>query len=75
MDIKQDFDEALIGINQLPKGAKLGVKIAYLYYLKLFYKIKSLPPEIITQRRIRIPNTRKFALLISTYFGFKVGWN
>lgn len=74
-DIKQDFDEALIGIHQLPKGAMLGVKIAYLYYLKLFYKIKSLSPEIITQRRIRIPNSRKFALLVSTYFGYKAGWN
>lgn len=74
-DIEKDFDEALIGINQLPRGAKLGVKIAYLYYLKLFYKIKSLSPETITQRRIRIPNTRKFALLIGTYFGYKVGWN
>ena len=74
-DIKQDFDEALIGINQLPKGAMLGVKIAYLYYLKLFYKIRSLSPETITKRRIRIPNSRKFALLISTYFGYKVGWN
>jgi len=74
-DIKQDFDEALIGINQLPKCAMFGVKIAYLYYLKLFYKIKSLPPEIITQKRIRIPNTRKFALLIGTYLGYKIGFN
>jgi phytoene/squalene synthetase len=74
-DIKQDFDEALVGINQLPKSAMFGVKIAYLYYLKLFYKIKSLPPEIITQKRIRIPNTRKFVLLASTYLGYKIGFN
>ena len=74
-DIKQDFDDALIGIKQLPKSAMFGVKIAYLYYLKLFYKIKSLPPEIITQKRIRIPNTRKLTLLISTYLGYKIGFN
>ncbi len=72
-DIQKDFDAALIGINQLPAGAKMGVKIAYIYYLKLFYKIKGLPPETITQKRIRIPNAKKFSLLISTYFGYKLG--
>ncbi|SEJ13670.1 Phytoene/squalene synthetase [Cyclobacterium xiamenense] len=72
-DIEQDFDEALIGIHQLPKGAMLGVKIAYLYYRKLFSKIKELPPEVITQQRIRIPNGRKMALLVRTYFGYKTG--
>ena len=72
-DIEQDFDEALIGIHQLPKGAMLGVKIAYLYYRKLFSKIKGLPPEVITQQRIRIPNGRKMALLVRTYFGYKTG--
>jgi phytoene/squalene synthetase len=72
-DIQRDFDEALIGIQQLPHGAKMGVKIAYLYYLKLFYKIKGLSPEVITCHRIRIPNVRKISLLIRTYFGFKLG--
>jgi 15-cis-phytoene synthase len=73
-DIQNDFDEALKGIIQLPAGAKMGVKIAYLYYLKLFYKIKSLPPETITKKRIRIPNARKISLLIGTYFGYKLGF-
>jgi phytoene/squalene synthetase len=72
-DIQKDFDEALIGINNLPIGAKMGVKVAYLYYLKLFDKIKTLPPEVITQERIRIPNTRKISLLLGTYFGMKLG--
>lgn len=72
-DIQKDFDEALLGINQLPKGAVMGVKIAYLYYLKLFYKIQGLSPEVITCRRIRIPNARKISLLIRTYFGLKLG--
>ena len=71
---QKDFDEALIGINQLPSGAKMGVKVAYLYYQKLFDKIKSLPPETITQQRIRIPNARKLSLLLGTYFGMKLGW-
>jgi 15-cis-phytoene synthase len=72
-DIQNDFDNALDGINKLPIGAKMGVKVAYLYYQKLFDKIKSLPPETITQQRIRIPNARKFSLLIGTYFGMKLG--
>ncbi|EOZ95971.1 Phytoene synthase [Indibacter alkaliphilus LW1] len=72
-DIQKDFNDALIGIQQLPKGAKLGVKVAYLYYLKLFTKIKGLEPEIITHQRIRIPNSRKLSLLLGTYFGMKLG--
>ncbi|MCH6200543.1 phytoene/squalene synthase family protein [Aquiflexum sp. LQ15W] len=74
-DIQKDFDEALDGIRRLPSGAKMGVKVAYLYYQKLFDKIKSLPPETITHQRIRIPNSRKLSLLLSTYFGTKLGFN
>jgi 15-cis-phytoene synthase len=72
-DIQNDFDNARDGINRLPIGAKMGVKVAYLYYQKLFDKIKELPAETITQQRIRIPNARKFSLLIGTYFGMKLG--
>ncbi len=72
-DIELDFKDALEGINQLPKSAMLGVRIAYLYYIKLFYKIKGLSPDIITKKRIRIPNTKKMTLLIGTYFGYKLG--
>lgn len=72
-DIQQDFDDSLKGIEQLPIGAKLGVKVAYLYYQKLFDKIKGLPAETITQTRIRIPNSKKLSLLIGTYFVNKLG--
>ncbi|ERM82869.1 phytoene synthase [Rhodonellum psychrophilum GCM71 = DSM 17998] len=72
-DIQKDFDEALEGIKRLPNGAKMGVKVAYLYYLKLFDKIKGLSPETICNERIRIPNARKFSLLLFTYFGMKLG--
>jgi 15-cis-phytoene synthase len=74
-DIQKDFDEALDGIRRLPRGAKMGVKVAYLYYQKLFDKIKSLPPETITHERIRIPNSRKLSLLLGTYFETKLGFN
>lgn len=72
-DIQRDFDDSLVGIEQLPMGAKLGVKVAYLYYQKLFDKIKGLPAETITQTRIRIPNSKKLSLLIGTYFVNKLG--
>lgn len=72
-DIQKDFDESLVGIDQLPNGAKLGVRVAYLYYQKLFDKIKGLPPETITHTRIRIPNSKKISLLIGSYFVNKLG--
>ncbi|MFN3997506.1 phytoene/squalene synthase family protein [Algoriphagus sp.] len=72
-DIQKDFNDSLIGIEQLPKCAKLGVKVAYLYYQKLFDKIKGLPAETITQKRIRIPNSQKISLLVGTYFESKLG--
>lgn len=72
-DIQKDFDDSIVGIEGLPEGAKLGVRVAYLYYQKLFDKIKGLPAETITQERIRIPNTKKITLLLGTYFGNKLG--
>ncbi|MFC3880053.1 phytoene/squalene synthase family protein [Algoriphagus namhaensis] len=72
-DIQKDFDDSLIGIESLPDGAKLGVKVAYLYYQKLFDKIKGLPAETITQERIRIPNSKKLSLLVGSYFENKLG--
>ena len=72
-DIQKDFNDSLIGIEQLPSGAKLGVRVAYLYYQKLFDKIKGLPAETITQKRIRIPNSQKLSLLVGTYFETKLG--
>jgi phytoene/squalene synthetase len=73
-DIQRDFDDALEGILRLPKGAKLGVYLAYRYYLKLFSKIKNLPPSRIKQERIRIADSRKMVILFTTYLkhSFKV---
>ncbi|MEL6557210.1 MAG: phytoene/squalene synthase family protein [Bacteroidota bacterium] len=67
-DIQEDFDAAYQGILQLPKGARLGVYIAYIYYQKLFKKITKLPASKVLSERIRIPDTRKLAILTKTYF-------
>ena len=66
-EIQEDFNEAYKGIQQLPKKARFGVYVAYIYYLKLFNKIKSTPSGQILEKRIRISNERKYALFVSSY--------
>lgn len=63
IDIKRDFENALVGIKKLPKKSKSGVYLAYIYYFKLFEKIKALSPERILSERIRIPNRVKVYLI------------
>ncbi len=72
-DIQHDFDEALIGIRQLPKGSRFGVYIAYVYYLNLFRKIKALPCDRIMKERVRVRNRRKFLLLTTSYVRHSFG--
>ena len=66
-DIEIDFNKGLEGIKLLPKNSRFGVYVAYIYYRKLFIKIKSLQPERILEERIRIPNSQKIALFASSY--------
>ncbi|MBS7564120.1 phytoene/squalene synthase family protein [Mucilaginibacter sp. Bleaf8] len=61
-DIKKDFDDAFEGIKQLPKGTRLGVYIAYVYYRQLFKKISRTPANVILQKRIRVSDPHKMAL-------------
>jgi phytoene synthase len=61
-DIKKDFDDALEGIKQLPKGSRLGVYVAYIYYLQLFKKITATSACTIMQKRIRVSDTQKLSL-------------
>ncbi|MBL8001425.1 MAG: phytoene/squalene synthase family protein [Flavobacteriales bacterium] len=72
-DIEADFDAALIGIRQLPKGARFGVYVAYIYYLNLFRKIKALPFDRILCERVRVRNRRKIALLTTSYLRHSLG--
>ena len=66
-EIASDFQEAYKGIIQLPKSSRLGVYVAYIYYQRLFQKIRSLPSHRIMEERIRIPNARKATLAVSSY--------
>lgn len=65
-DIKADFDYAYTGIVQLPKGARFGVYLAYIYYINLFQKIKSSSALLVKKERIRVHDSRKVYLLFST---------
>ena len=66
-DIEADFHAGYLGILELPKKARFGVYLAYVYYYKLFTKIKQTPAKIILEERVRIPNNKKVRLLLSSY--------
>lgn len=71
-DIQRDFNEAYIGILNLPRSARMGVYLAYAYYQTLFNKIKQLPASKIQNERIRVPNPQKIALLAQTYLKYRL---
>ncbi len=65
-DIQIDFDNALEGIRRLPKGARRGVYLAYIYYLHLYKNICKSSIEKIMAERIRVSDKRKAYLLMNT---------
>jgi phytoene/squalene synthetase len=71
-DIAEDFLAAYEGIVRLPAPARFGVYVAYIYYLKLFDKIRRSPIERVLQERIRISNSRKFRLLVQSWFRYQL---
>lgn len=71
-DIENDFRNALHGIRQLPASSRRGVYLAYIYYYRLFIKIKALPPGEILNRRIRIHNYNKIALMFKSLLRYKL---
>jgi len=66
-DIEVDFQLGLQGIKMLPHKARFGVYMAYKYYFKLFKKIKQTEAEVILIERVRIPNRRKFRILLTSF--------
>ncbi len=66
-EIEKDFQESMEGIRQLKKQVRLGVYLAYTYYLHLLKEIKKARPEEILKKRYRITNTKKSVLLVNAY--------
>ncbi|MDZ4716162.1 MAG: phytoene/squalene synthase family protein [Cytophagales bacterium] len=71
-DIAEDFQEGYRGIQQLPRGARFGVYVAYLYYMALFKKIRNTPSEAVLKERIRIRNRHKFSILAFSYVKYQL---
>ncbi|MCB9014318.1 MAG: phytoene/squalene synthase family protein [Lentimicrobiaceae bacterium] len=66
-DISIDFADGLDGIRKLPRGARFGVYMAYVYFYNLFLKIKRTKSSQIMNERVRIPNSTKYKLLVTSY--------
>lgn len=71
-DIENDFKKAYKGIIKLPIESKLGVYIAYRYYLKLLKKLKKADSNKILDGRIRISNPIKLFILTKSYIRYKL---
>lgn len=67
VEIEADFKAGLEGIRKLPKGARFGVYLAYVYFYALFKKVKKSKAQRILKKRIRIPDTEKYMLLLSSF--------
>lgn len=65
-DIEKDFKDAYLGIIRLPPGVRLGVFLAYTYYIELFEKIRKAPVSKVVKERIRVNDWRKITLFFSS---------
>jgi phytoene synthase len=70
-DIEQDFQHGLEGIKQLPRDAKFGVYLSYIYFHGLLRKIKRSSPAEILQKRVRLSNKRKYFMLARSAMLYK----
>ena len=66
-EIQVDFDEAYVGIKQLPKSSRFGVYVSYVYYTKLLKKIRRKTANELLESRIRVPNNTKVFLFAKSY--------
>lgn len=71
-DIEKDFAMAYEGIQKLPFNAKLGVFIAYKYYLSLLNKLKNKDSKQILETRIRISNPHKIWIFFKSLVRHKL---
>jgi 15-cis-phytoene synthase len=71
-DIEKDFEMAYEGVQKLPFNAKLGVFIAYKYYLSLLNKLKNKDSKQILETRIRISNPHKIWIFFKSLVRHKL---
>lgn len=66
-DIGEDFRVGYEGIMKLPKNARFGVYLSYVYYYNLFHKLNIVSYQTIMEKRIRVQNRYKLILLFQSY--------
>lgn len=71
-DICKEFDDALMGIRNLPRSCRKGVYLAYVYYRRLFRKISRVPAERVLSQRIRVSNSLKLWLMVDSLIRYKL---
>lgn len=71
-EVEREFALALSGIKKLTPGVRMGVYSAYLYYIKLFEKIRSSRVSTLLKKRVRVTNVNKFALFLQSMIEVKV---
>jgi phytoene/squalene synthetase len=67
LSIAEDFALGFKGIQKLPRSARFGVYVAYLFYLALFKKIRNTSSELVLNKRISIRNRHKATLLAYSF--------
>ncbi len=71
-EIQDEFDEAYEGIKKLPRGARLGVYLAFTYYQRLLKKIKKCSADEVRKQRIRVPDAHKLLLLSTSTLKYQL---
>ena len=71
-DIEKDFATALEGIRKLPDDSRLAVMVAYRYYTRLLKNIKKTPAQELMKRRIRVSDSKKVMLLVTSVIKHKL---
>lgn len=71
-DIEADFQAAYEGILKLPNSSKFGVLTAYWFYKNLFSKIRKTRADEILNKRIRINNFEKAAVLAGVMVRYRL---
>ncbi len=66
-EIRKEFEEALIGIKQLPKKARFGVYVSYKYYTKLLKEIERRNAKALLKERIRVRDSKKLMVFANSY--------
>jgi phytoene/squalene synthetase len=72
-NISDDFTEASAGISKLNSDVRLGIFLAYNYYVQLLKKICKTSPQQLLNQRYRVSNLIKVFILIKSWVYFKLG--